>query len=133
MAKYGPADLVISVDDSGGTPVDVTAFIDEQSDAVIEAIIEESHAFGVNFVEHLFTGIKRMSEITFTGFYDDAAANFDAIFVGIGGTRTVVLTWGGSKTTTFEAIITTYTRSAGRNTSTRASAALMPTGTITEA
>lgn len=133
MAKYGPDDLVISVDDSGGTPVDVTAFIDEQTEAVIEAIIEESHAFGKAWVEQLFTGIKRMSEIGFTGFYDDAAANFDAIFVGIGGTRTVVLTWGGSKTTTFEAIITKYARNAQRNSSTRATASLMPTGTVTEA
>ena len=133
MAKYGPSDLIISVDDSGDSPVTVTAFIDSQTAVEIEAIIEESHSFGKSWVEHLFTGIKRMSELTFVGFYDDAAANFDAIFIGIGGTRTVLLTWGSSKTTSFEAIITKYVRTAGRNASTRATATLMPTGTVTEA
>ena len=133
MAKYGPSDLIISVDDSGDSPVTVTAFIDSQTAVEIEAIIEESHSFGKSWVEHLFTGIKRMSELSFTGFYDDAAANFDAIFVGIGSTRSVVLTWGSSKTTSFEAIITKYARNAQRNSSTRATASLMPTGTVTEA
>ncbi len=74
-----------------------------------------------------------MAEISFTGFYDDEAAKFDAIFIGIGGTRTVLLTWGGSKTTSFEAIIRTYARNSQRNSNTRATAALMPTGTVTEA
>ena len=133
MAKYGPSDLIISVDDSGDSPVTVTAFIDSQTAVEIEAIIEESHSFGKSWVEHLFTGIKRMSELTFEGFYDDAAANFDAIFIGIGGTRTVLLTWGSSKTTSFEVIITKYVRTTGRNASTRATATLMPTGTVTEA
>ena len=135
MAKYGPDDLSISVDDSGGSAQVMDAYIDEQSDAVIEAILEESHTFGDSWVEHLFSGLKRMSEITFSGFYDDTGSTGpDAIFVGIGAvTRTVTITWGGSKTTSFEAIIKTYTRTANRNGSTRFSATLVPTGTVTEA
>ena len=100
MAKYGPDDLSISIDDDGGTPVVMDAFIDEQTDAIIESIIEESHTFGDSWVEHLFTGIQRMSEISFGGFYDDVAGGPDAIFVGLAAvTRTVTITWGGSKTT----------------------------------
>ena len=134
MAKFGPSDIVINVDNSGGTPVDMTQFIDEQSVLDIEGIIEEAHSFGDSFAEHLFTGIKRAGGITFGGFYDDTSSTGpDAVFNAQGDTRTVAITWGSTNITSFEAIITNYTRTPGRNASTRYSVTFMPTGTISEA
>ena len=135
MTKYGPSDIIITIDDASTSPIVMTAFIDEQSEAMLEAILEESHTFGKAWVEHLYTGIRRMGDVTFSGFYDDTGSTGpDAIFIGVGVvTRTMKITWGGSKTTEVEAIIKSYVRSASRNGSTRFSATLTPTGTVTEA
>lgn len=134
MAKYGPNDISIAVDNTGGTPVTMDAYIDEISGATVEAILEESHTFNSAYVEQLYSGIQRMSPITFSGFYDDTATTGpNAIFVALGETRTVTITWGGSKTTATEAILTTYDRAPGRNASTRYTITLTPTGTVTEA
>ncbi len=133
MAKRGPDELLIAVDNSGGTPVQMESFVDEQSTLDIEAISEESTTFGVSFTESLYTGIQRAGGLTLSGFFDDTATTGpDAIFNSLGDTRTVTITWGGSKTTSFEAIIMNYTRTPTRNQSTRYSVILMPTGTITE-
>jgi hypothetical protein len=101
MAKYGPNDISIDVDNTGGTPVTMDAYIDEWAGADVEAILEESHTFNDAWVEQLYSGIQRMSPITMSGFYDDTATTGpDAIFNALGETRTVTITWGGSKTNT---------------------------------
>jgi|TARA_S200002703_G_scaffold159912_1_gene175440 hypothetical protein len=134
MAKYGPNDISIDVDNTGGTPVTMDAYIDDWAGADVEAILEESHTFNDAWVEQLYSGIQRMSPITMSGFYDDTATTGpDAIFNALGETRTVTITWGGSKTTATEAIISQYTRTPGRNASTRFTVTLTPTGTVTEA
>lgn len=134
MAKYGPADFVVSLDDTGGSPVDMTQYVDDVSSIDITAIIEESHGFGKSWAEQLYSGVKRMEPVTFSGFFDDTASTGpDVVFNAPGETRTMLLTLGGSKTVSTEAIITTYTRTPGRNASTRYSVVLTPTGTVTEA
>lgn len=133
MAKYGPNDISIAVDNTGGTPVTMDAYIDEWAGADVEAILEESHTFNDAWVENLYSGIRRMSPITMSGFYDDTATTGpDAIFNALGETRTVTITWGGSKTTATEAIISAYARAPGRNASTRFTVTMTPTGTVTE-
>lgn len=134
MAKYGSDDLSISVDDSGGTPVDLTQYVQTINGLDIEALTEESHSFGDAWVEHLFTGIKRGNDLTIGGFYDDTASTGpDAVLIGIGTTRTVTITWGGAKTSSFEAIIINYRRNPVRNELTKYEAVLRPTGAVTEA
>ena len=135
MDMIGPYDMLIAVDNGSALSRVMDAYIDEQTDIAIEAILEEAHTFGDSWVEHLFSGLKRMAEFTFSGFYDDISSTGpDAIFIGIGlVTRTVTITWGGSKTTEVECIIKTYTRTANRNGSTRFSVTLVPTGAVTEA
>ena len=134
MAKYGPDDFAISVDDSGGTPVVMDPYVDELDGMDIEAIIEESHAFVATWVENLYSGIRKGNPFTVGGFYDDTATTGpDVIFNALGNTRTVKLTWGGSKTTSFECIITKYVRTPGRNLSSRYSVTFTPTGAVTEA
>lgn len=134
MAKYGPNDISIAVDNTGGTPVTMDAYIEEISGATVEAILEESTTFNEAFVSQLYTGIQRMSPITFSGVFDDTATTGpNVIFNALGETRTVTITWGGSKTTATEAILTTYDRAATRNGSTRYTITLTPTGAVTEA
>ena len=100
----------------------------------IETLIEESHAFGATWVENLYSGIRKGNPFTLSGFYDDTASTGpDVIFNALGDTRTVTITWGGSKTTEFECIITRYKRVPGRNKSTRYEVEFTPTGAVTEA
>lgn len=134
MAKYGSNSLVIEVDNSAGTLVNLSNYIDTINDVNVEALLQESTAFGDSWVENLFTGIKKMDPVTIEGFYDDTATTGpDAILNSLGDTRTLKITWGGSKTTTVETIITKYPRKAVRGELTRFSCELTPTGAVTEA
>ena len=133
MAKYGPDDFAISVDDSGGTPVVMDAHVDDFDGMDIEALIEESHVFGDAWVAQLYSGIRKGNPFTLGGFYDDTASTGpDAVFNAVGDTRTVTMTWGGSKTTAFECLITKYVRTPTRNVSTRYTVTFTPTGAVTE-
>jgi hypothetical protein len=138
MAKYGSNSLSISLDNSGGTPVAMTAYVTAINAVTVEALLEESHSFGDSWFESLATGIRRMSPVEISGIYDDGAAGPDAIFNSVASapstsTRTLLITWGGSKTTSVETVITSFTRGATRNELTSYSVTLTPTGTVTEA
>ena len=133
MVRYGFPDLRIDVDDSGDTPQDMSQYITEDSIAEIEAILQEVTAAGDADEAHAKVGLSRMAEITFGGPYDDTASTGpDAVFKGIGDTRTVKFTWGGSKTTQVEAIIKRYRRTARKGQLTGFEAVLQPTGAVTE-
>lgn len=139
MAKYGSNSLAISFDDNGGIPVVMTQYITEINEVDIEALLEESHSFGDAWFEHLATGIRKMNPVTLSGFYDDAATTGpDAIFNAVASnpaqaTRTLLITWGGAKTTSVECLIQKYSRGARRNQLTRFTVILQPTGSVTEA
>ena len=139
MAKYGSNSLAISVDNSSGAAQVMTSYITEVSGVEVEALLEESHSFGDAWFESLATGVRKGSDIELSGFFDDASSTGpDAIFNDVAdgpadSTRTITITWGGSKTTSCETIISKYTRTAVRNELTKFSVTLTPTGTITEA
>ncbi len=134
MARYGYPDLTITVDDSGDSPQDMSAYITDDSAAEIEAILEEITAAGDTDEAHAAVGLSRMAEITFGGPYDDTAITGpDVVFKGIGDTRTVKFTWGSTKTTQVEAIIKSYKRIVSKGKLTRFVAVLQPTGAVTEA
>jgi hypothetical protein len=102
----------------------------------IAAILEESHPFGTTWFEALAVGIKRMEDLTLGGFYDDTATSGpDAKYGGaaIGTTVAVVITYGSTKTTSFNGIIADYERRLVRNQLHRYTVTLRPTGTVTEA
>lgn len=134
MAKYGSDDLTVEIDDSGSTARDLSDYIDTLDGFNVEALIQESHAFGDSWVEQLYSGVKAGRPFTVGGFYDDTASTGpDAVLNAVGDQRTVTLTWGGSKTSSFEAVIQNYRRIPARGESTRFEATLVPTGTVTEA
>ena len=104
----------------------------------VEAILQESHSFGDSWFEHLSTGLRKMNPLVVGGFFDDVASGPNAIFIGVqdapaDASRTVEITWGGTKTTTVEVWIQKYTRKATRNELTAYEATLQPTGSVTEA
>ena len=136
MAKYGPADFAITVDDdSGGSPAAVKDHVDIIDGFGIDAIIEQANAFGDSWVEQLYSGLRQANEFTLEGFYDDVASvGSKPMYTNSEGeTRSVVLTWGGSNTSSFEAIIKSHRRLPTRDGSTRYSVTLVPTGAVTEA
>lgn len=134
MATYGQSDFAISVDNSGGTPVDITAYVMTIGGVAIEAITEESDAFGDSWVENSSVGVSRFPPFTIGGIYNDQATTGpDAILNSPGDTRTVTLTWGGSKTTEAEMIISRYSRMAQRGALTKYECEFTPAGAATEA
>ncbi|KKL83225.1 hypothetical protein LCGC14_1976880 [marine sediment metagenome] len=133
MAKYGSDDLKVEVDNASDTLVDLSQYVDEIDGVDIEALIQESHAFGDAWVEQLYSGVNRVAPITLAGFYDDTVTvGPNAILNALGATRTLKITWGSTKTTSVECVITNYRRLPVRNESTRFSCTLTPTAAVTE-
>lgn len=140
MAKYGSNSLKVEIDSTeGGSLSDVSQYVLDINGVEVEAVLTESHAFGDSWFEFLATGMRRMNPITLGGFYDDTSSTGpDAIFGAVqdspaDGTRTLKITWGGSKTTSVETFIQKYTRRPVRGDLTRFEVTLQPTGAVTEA
>lgn len=139
MAKYGSNALVIEYDNSAGTTTDITQYVQELNGFDIEAMLEESHTFGDAWVEQLFTGVRKVGDITLKGIFDDAAAA-NTVFndpgntlTAAGASRTLRVTWGGTKTSAVETIVKNYRRLPSRGALTKYELVLAPTGAVTEA
>ena len=136
MAQYSSANIIISVKDTGGTPRILTPYVRSIGGVSIESVIQESTAFGDTWQKSVSAAISKMAAITLGGFYDTAATvGPDVLFAGKQGeTRTgCIITWGGTKTTTFDAIIQKYERLPKLGGMTEYSVTLQPTGTVVEA
>lgn len=136
MAQYSSANIVLSVKDSGGVSRTITGYVRSIGNVSIESIIQESTVFGASWATFVSTQISRMAAITIGGFYDTTATTGpDVLFAGQQGqTRTgCVITYGGSKTTTFDAIIQKYERMPKLGAMTEYQVTLQPTGTVSEA
>lgn len=138
MAVYGPTNIIIKVDDSGGVLRTMTPYILTINDVSIEAVMEESQSFGDAWRESLATGVRFMADINLGGLYDDTAATGpDVVFKGVASspteaTRTFEITYGGTKTTSVETLIQKYSRKPDRNGLTKYDVTLRPTGAVTE-
>lgn len=140
MANYQGDDFIVSIDNAAGTPVVCTQQVQTINGVDKEAVIEETHTFGDAYVEQGFAGLIRGGDITLGGLYDDTASTgSNALFNDVGCvatagvTRTLLLTFGGTKTYSVEVIIKSYKRMMERGKITRYEVVLTPTGTITEA
>lgn len=139
MAKYTFANLKVEFDNSAGTLVDMSQHITSINGINISAELEDAHSVGDSWAEKIFAGLRSVDDITIGGFYDDTAATGpDVIFNDVGcvgttgGTRTLRVTYGSTKTTSVETIIKSYTRSPARGEVTKFEAVLTPTGAVTE-
>lgn len=134
MAKYGSINFGFSF---GGT--DMTAHIQSVNGFDVESVTEDSQSFGDTWPEVLPTGNKRASDVEVEGLFDDAAGGPSAIFLAALPTApstapsAVVMTWGGTKTSSYNAFCVKFTRIATRNQITRYRATIRPTGAVTEA
>ena len=129
MAQYGPDDFAITL---GGHTFE--EYVDTIDGLTIEAIIEDSNTFGDTWTEQLYSGLRRGQPVTIGGFYNDASNSVSPKFNGNEGTTiAIVITWGGSRTSSFSAVLQSWTRTAVREGTTRYTATLVPTGAVSEA
>lgn len=139
MATYTGANLAISIDDSSGSPTVITSHVQEMNGLDIEGVFEESHSFGDSWVEQLFAGLRKAGDITLKGLYNDAAGGPNAILNNPGGvgdtnpTRTLLVTWGSTKTSSVEVVIKSFKRLPARGAVTKYECVLSPSGAVTEA
>jgi len=135
MAKYDSSKVILTIDDGSGSPVVLTQFILELGGVKITANSEPSTAFGDGWEENLPTGIRKVEELTVTGFLDDVTqhpALKDVDGDVIDTSRTFVVDFGNAGGTnvklTFEAWLTAYEVTAAVNSVTRYTATFLPTG-----
>jgi hypothetical protein len=134
MAKYGSPDFAMSF---GGT--DMTAHVQSINGFEVEALTQDSKSFSDVWDEVLATGGKKASDVVVKGLYDDAAGGPSAVFLAALPTgpataaSAVVLTWGSTKTSSFNAFMVKFSRMATKNQITEYEATIRPTGAVTEA
>jgi hypothetical protein len=138
MANAGSPDFIFMFDNVGGTPVNMSQYLLSVGGVSVEAMTEESHAFGDSWQETLATGIRKMNPLDVEGLYDDVATvGPNAIFNDVADgpadtTRTMTITWRTGKTTSVETLIAKHERIASRGALTRYRTTLQPTGAVTE-
>ena len=67
MAKYGSNSLIVAVDNSSGTPVTMTNYVTSINAVSVEALLQETTAFGDAWQEQLSTGMRRAEPIVLGG------------------------------------------------------------------
>jgi len=139
MANSNPSSMKIEYDNAGGALVDISQYVMTLNDIDTESVTEETHTFGDTWDEHTPVGVGRLPAIELGGLYDDTAVSGpDALFAGrvpevtTATTRTLKITWGGTKTTAFETYLSSYKRTADRNGLTKFTVKLQPTGAVIE-
>lgn len=134
MAKYGANSFSMSFAASN-----ITAHVQSINSVEVESILEDSKPINGVWAESLASGAQQMSDVEIEGLYDDAAGGPDAVLRAARPTGpasspgATVLTWGGSKTTSFNAFVQKFARTVTKNQITRYKVTLKPTGTVTEA
>lgn len=75
MAKHGPQEVIITIDDApGGTPRIITPYVNTIGDVGSENITQETNPFGTTSMQNTPVGIDKVSDIPISGFYDDTAS-----------------------------------------------------------
>lgn len=138
MANGGWDDLVVMFDDSAGTPVNITAYIDVESAMDISAKLQDWKPKGSIWPAPKDSGAREIAPITLEGLYDDTATTGpDVLFwnagAALGSTRTYKETWISTpKSTQVEVVIEKYVRTPQPDGLTRFAVTLRPTGAPTE-
>lgn len=129
MARYGPADCAVTY--ASQSIADCTVI----SDIDVEALLEEITPFGSAWETHAYVGVKRMPAITLEAPYSDDSnlLRDKADDTGLGGTATLAITFGGTKSVSVSTVLKSMKRQVRRGALTHFSVTLQPTGTVTEA
>ena len=112
MPKYGSPSIVVTLDDSAGTPRIITQFCLTMGALKITNVAQVSTPFGTGWEQQLVTGIRKGTPIGLTGLYDDTAlvgtgavlqvTDADAV---IGFTRSLTVAIGSGHVYTAEIIL----------------------------
>ena len=138
MATYGSGSAKIEFDVStGGALGDMSAYLRENCTIDREAKVVEGTPFGASWAAKVATGMKEMAPVELTGWYDDTATTGpEVVFfnagAALGATRTLKVTYGGTKTTSVETIIQKFQVQMSVGSLHVFKVTLVPTGTVTE-
>ena len=144
MANRGQTDFQVTVTTTSATAAfrDISQQVDTINGFGVEALLEQSDAFGDSWREQLYTGIRQMDDLTLEGFFEDTATatGVHAIFgqaTDLGAEREVELNFalvaGGTDVAKFDILVRRYERSVRRGALTRYRLTVAPTGAMTTA
>jgi hypothetical protein len=112
MSKLSSSGVTITLDDSGGTPRIVTAFVLALGALKVTQEMAANTAYGDTWIQSIVTGIRKGEKIALSGLVDTTAdtgtfatmipTDADAV---PGFTRTLAVLVGGGKTFTAEVIL----------------------------
>lgn len=129
MARYGPADATVTYNGTLAPGVTVIGALSP------EANLEEITPLGVAWESSAPVGVSKMAPIVLEEPYDSAASpTLRALVeaVGLGGTATLLVKYGGTKTTSVSTLVQKIERPIARGALSKFRATLQPTGTVTE-
>lgn len=138
--KYASSAVTITYDDApGGTGRAITNFVMNLGGVKIVVDTVDSTAFGDAWREHLAAGMRSMPDIAVSGFFDTTATTGPHTVLRVGdsdadpqgGTRTLVVVFGDSKTFTVETLLVESETVAEVGTLQKFNALIRPTGTGT--
>ena len=143
MGNSIPAEITVFLDNSSGTPKDLTSYVLTIGDFTIEQLLEEMRPFGATWETTLPIGVGKVAPLDIGGLYNDVANGPDALFrittpdtpATANGARTLKLqykTTGGTKSSAVECYRQNYKTSPDRNGLSKYTATVAPTGQPTE-
>ena len=140
MAKVGSnvVNIKVTTASSTGAYHDIRDYVRTISGLNVQALTQESEAFGDSWKEHLYTGMNGVDDITLGGYYDDVAASgphaiFGAIAV-LGAERVIKLNLGTTNEyPKVDVIVAQYNRTPTVGELTGFELVLRPTGALTYA
>ena len=138
MARVGSDVVRIQVTTTSATTTfrDISQQVDTFSGIMIEAILQEVHAFGDAWKEQGFVGVRQLSDITMSGFFDDDTSTGVQGMFGVasdcGAERVMKFSVGTTNSyPKFDYIIRSFNKGPERGALTRFTAVLAPTGALT--
>lgn len=104
MANYGIQDIIIKLDNSGGTPTTITTEVQTINGFDVDSVMEETTAFGSAWKTSKATGLRMVADITLGGLYSET---IDAIAIDMptgpsATSRTFELTYGSTNKSSVE-------------------------------
>ena len=137
MAILGPDVISFKITSSSSTGAyhDITQYIEEWSGFDLEAVLHQSETFGNAYAEQLYTGFRRLADITVKGPYNDVAASGPNALLGLanlGGERNIKVNVGTTNAyPKVDVIVKSYKIIPRRGELSMYEAVLAPTGAYT--
>jgi hypothetical protein len=135
MAGYNSTNIKLEIDVTvGGALQDITSIVKSMGPIKVTGGTVETTPFGVAFPQFTTTGMKVYADIPLEFPYDDTATTgSDAVFKGVGETRSFKVTLGSTKTVAGEVLIVEYERPPVVGSIHLSKSLLRFSGTVTEA